>query len=55
LKSCFLLHYQKYGVFYAVPLLQKLKKQDLLAEIFKIAAISIFDELVSIVYTVCNE
>jgi len=25
-KSCFLLHYQKYYVFYALPFLQKLQK-----------------------------
>jgi len=28
-KSCFLPHYQKYDVFYALPFLQKLKNQDL--------------------------
>jgi len=42
-KSCFLLHYQKYNVFYALPFLQKLKNQDLQARIFEIAAISILD------------
>jgi len=31
------------------------KNQDLSAKIFEIAAISIFDYLVRIVYTVCNE
>jgi len=42
-KSCFLLHYQKYDVFYALPYFQKLNNQDLLAEFFEIAAILIFD------------
>jgi len=42
-KSCFLLHYQKYDVFYALPFFQKLKNQDLQAKIFEIAAISLFD------------
>jgi len=28
-KSCFLLHYQKHNVFYALPFFQKLKNQDL--------------------------
>ena len=29
LKSCFLLHYQNYNVFYALPFFQNLKNQDL--------------------------
>jgi len=28
-KSCFLLHYQKYDVFYILPFFQNLKNQDL--------------------------
>jgi len=28
-KSCFLLHYQRYDVFYALPFFQNLKNQDL--------------------------
>jgi len=28
-KSCYLLHYQKYNVFYALHFFQKLKNQDL--------------------------
>ena len=39
-KPCFLLHYQKYDVFYALPFFQNLKNQDLQARIFEIAAIS---------------
>jgi len=35
--------------------LKNLKYQDLWVKIFEIAAISIFDELVSMVYNVCNE
>ena len=38
-KSCFLLHYQKYNVFYALPFFKNFKNQDLWAEIFQIAAI----------------
>jgi len=43
-KSCFfLLHYQKYDVFYTLPFFQNLKNQDLSARISEIAAISILD------------
>jgi len=28
-KSCFLLHYQKYSVFYALPFFRNFKNQDL--------------------------
>jgi len=30
-KSCFVLHYQKYVVFYALPFLQKLQKSRFLS------------------------
>jgi len=43
LKYCFLLHYQKCDVFYALPFFQNLKNQDLDARIFEIAAFSILD------------
>jgi len=41
-KFCFLLHYQKYNVFYALRFFKNFKNQDLLAKIFQIVAISIF-------------
>ena len=42
---------------YFMPYLffKNFKNQDLWAKIFEIAAISIFDQVVSTVYTVCNE
>jgi len=30
-KSCFLLHYQRYDVFYALPFFQKLKKSGFMS------------------------
>jgi len=30
-KSCFLLHYQKYNVFYALPLFEKLQKSEFMS------------------------
>jgi len=41
-KSCFLLHYQKRNVFYALTFFKNFKNQDLWAKFFQIAAISIF-------------
>jgi len=41
-KSCILLHYQKYILFYALFFIKNFKNQDFLAKNFQIAAISIF-------------
>ena len=42
IKSCFLLHYQKYNVFYALPFFKIFRNQDLWVKNFQIVAISIF-------------
>jgi len=41
-KSCFLLHYQKYNVFYALLFYKNFKNQDLRAENFQTREISTF-------------
>jgi len=35
-KACFLLHYQKYYVFHALPFFKNFKNQDLWVKIFKL-------------------
>jgi len=52
-KSCFLLHFKKYNVFYAFPFLENFKNQDLWAEFFQIAAISIFWYDLQLIWLTC--
>ena len=58
-KSCFLLHYQKYNVFYALPFFKNLKIRIYELKFFKLQQFKyfdmIFDKLHNIVYAVYNE